>query len=79
MANTNRDLINSAMGSSQDPNQDDYQSAMGAGQYGGGGPAPTATIDNTSSNSSLQTSQVSGAPALFASRQADLDTRSNAA
>ena len=35
MPNTNRDLINSAMGGSQDPNQDDYQSAMGGVQSGG--------------------------------------------
>jgi len=35
MANTDRDLINSAMGGSQDPNQDDYQSAMGGVQAGG--------------------------------------------
>jgi len=34
MANTDRDLINSAMGGSQDPNQDDYQSAMGGVQIG---------------------------------------------
>jgi len=34
--NTNRDLINSAMGGSQDPNQDDYQSAMGGVQSGFG-------------------------------------------
>lgn len=37
MPNTNRDLINSAMGGSQDPNQDDYQSAMGGVQSGAGG------------------------------------------
>jgi hypothetical protein len=36
VANTNRDLINSAMGGSQDPNQDDYQSAMGGVQSGFG-------------------------------------------
>ena len=36
MPNTNRDLINSAMGGSQDPNQDDYQSAMGGVQSGVG-------------------------------------------
>lgn len=32
MPATDRDLINSAMGGSQDPNQDDYQSAMGGYQ-----------------------------------------------
>lgn len=45
MAVTNRDLINSAMGGSQDPNQDDYQTAMGAGQFGGGTPTPTPLPD----------------------------------
>jgi len=34
MANTDRDLINSAMGGSQDTNFDDYQSAMGGVQSG---------------------------------------------
>lgn len=34
MALTDRDQINSAMGGSQDPNQDDYQSAMGAVNLG---------------------------------------------
>lgn len=35
MPNTNRDLINSAMGGSQDLNQDDYQSAAGGASYAG--------------------------------------------
>jgi hypothetical protein len=52
MANTNRDVINSAMGGSQDPNQDDYQSAMGGVQSGGGG-APVDAILNSSGNNVL--------------------------
>lgn len=39
MAVTDRDRINSAMGGSQDPNQDDYMSAMGGWQPGSGAPA----------------------------------------
>ena len=49
MPNTNRDLINSAMGGSQDPNQDDYQSAMGGVQSGGGG-TPSDAIRNASND-----------------------------
>lgn len=40
---SNRDLINSAMGSSQDPNQDLYQTVMGGGNYDGSTPTPTPT------------------------------------
>lgn len=54
MANTNRDLINSAMGGSQDPNQDDYQSAMGGVQSGGG--VPSDAIRNASNDYVLNSS-----------------------
>lgn len=42
-------------------------------------PTPSATINNTASNSSLLPAAVGGATALFTSRQSDLDARRSAA
>lgn len=46
MANTNRDVINSSMGGSQDPSQDDYQSSMGGVQSGAIVPNGALTFSN---------------------------------